>query len=144
MTVHQLVYISQFRTVPDQQQLTELLVQARTKNHRLRISGILLHADGRVMQVLEGEEQAVRDVFAAISRDPRHHKVVTLVDKPVAARQFPDWSMGFVAASPEEMAHITGYINPESPLFPLPRARNASPALMQLLLNFVALHHVLA
>lgn len=144
MLVHQIVYISRFRVAPNQEQLTELLLQARARNNQLRITGILLYADGRVVQVLEGEEQAVREVFAAISRDPRHYQVVTLVDGPLAARQFPDWSMGFIAASAAEMAHITGYVNPENPLFPLPRAHNASPALMQLLRNFVALHPVQA
>ncbi|SNC66142.1 Sensors of blue-light using FAD [Hymenobacter gelipurpurascens] len=144
MNIHQIVYISRFITLPTQEQLTELLVQARAKNHRLRITGILLYADGRVVQVLEGEEQVVRDLYALIRQDSRHHQVLTLVDMPVAGRQFPDWSMGFVAAMPEELRRITGYVDPENPLFPLPRARNASPALMQLLLNFVALHPVLA
>lgn len=144
MNIHQIVYISQYPVLPTQEQLTELLVQARANNHRLRITGILLYADGRVVQVLEGEEQVVRELYDTIRQDPRHHHILTLVDMPVAGRQFPDWSMGFVAASPEELRQITGYVNPANPLFPLPRARNASQALMQLLLNFVALHPVLA
>jgi hypothetical protein len=144
MTIHQIIYISRYYHTPTEDQLAELLQQARPKNHQLRITGILLYAAGRVLQVLEGPEEAVRDVFESISHDQRHYQIVTLADIEVASRQFPDWSMGFTVAEPTEYERITGYVNPDKPLFPLPRAHNASPALMQLLLNFVALHPVLA
>ncbi|TGD82467.1 BLUF domain-containing protein [Hymenobacter wooponensis] len=144
MTIHQTIYISRFHNNPTEEQLTELLQQARLKNHRLLITGILLYASGRVLQVLEGPEQEVREVFEAITHDPRHYQIVTLADIVVPRRQFPDWSMGFTVADPVEYEHITGYVSPDKPLFPLPRAHNANPALMQLLLNFVALHPVLA
>ncbi|TGE08463.1 BLUF domain-containing protein [Hymenobacter fodinae] len=144
MVIQQIIYISRYHHTPTEDQLTELLRRARAHNHELRITGILLYASGRVLQVLEGPEQAVREVFAAISHDQRHHQIMTLADIKVASRQFPDWSMGFSVAEPAEFERITGYVNPEKPLFPLPRAHNASPALMQLLLNFVALHPVLA
>ncbi|QJX48055.1 BLUF domain-containing protein [Hymenobacter taeanensis] len=144
MTTHQIIYLSRFREKPTEEQLTQLLHQARSKNHRLLITGILLYADGRVLQVLEGQEAAVRAVYSAITSDKRHHQLVTLVDTTVPQRVFPDWSMGFTVADSAEYERLTGYVNPEKPLFPLPRAHNASPALMQLLRNFVALHPVLA
>jgi hypothetical protein len=144
MAIHQIIYISQFYEKPTEAQLSELLHHARSKNHQLLITGILLYAEGRILQVLEGQEAAVRAVFNTITHDKRHHQLVKLVDAAVPQRRFPDWSMGFTVAQPTEYEYVTGYVNPGKPLFPLPRAHNASPALMQLLLNFVALHPVLA
>ena len=46
------------------------------KNHG--ISGLLLHVNGRIMQVLEGPEDAVKSLYANIEKDPRH-KDVTIV-----------------------------------------------------------------
>lgn len=65
------------------------------KNGRLGITGLLLYKHGAFMQVLEGEEENVRALYATICQDPRHHCIVTLVAMPVARRQFPDWAMGF-------------------------------------------------
>ena len=60
--------------------------------------------DGRVdqfVQWLEGPEDAVRELYGAISRDPRHHGCEVLLAGPSAElvgstnRLFPDWSMRF-------------------------------------------------
>ena len=60
--------------------------------------------DGRVdqfVQWLEGPESAVRELYEAISRDPRHHGCEVLLAGPSAElvgsadRLFPDWSMRF-------------------------------------------------
>ncbi len=47
------------------------------------------------MQVLEGEEPAVRAVHEAIGRDSRHRRIITLLHGMTSGRQFPAWSMGF-------------------------------------------------
>jgi hypothetical protein len=141
--LHQIVYISRFRQRPTEQELTALLKQVRAKNEALGITGILLYADGRVVQVLEGKEQAVREMYATVCHDLRHHQIVTLVDTAVPGRQFADWTMGFVVAHPSDFEHITGYINPARHDEPMRHVEHASPTLMQLLLNFVALHPVL-
>jgi hypothetical protein len=75
--------------------LDALLHRARKKNARLGITGLLLYKRGEFMQALEGEEAAVRALYAVIRADPRHRRIVTLVDVPVAQPRFPDWSMGF-------------------------------------------------
>ncbi len=47
------------------------------------------------MQVLEGDEAAVKAVHDVIGRDPRHGGLVTLLRGRSPGRQFPEWSMGF-------------------------------------------------
>jgi hypothetical protein len=48
-----------------------------------------------VLQVLEGEEEAVLKTFRSIERDKRHDHVHVLTKNCVATREFASWSMGF-------------------------------------------------
>jgi signal transduction histidine kinase/CheY-like chemotaxis protein len=63
-------------------------------NVRLGITGMLLFADGLVLQVLEGPSEAVRGIYERIQADARHKDLLLIVDKPVARRDFTDWSAG--------------------------------------------------
>jgi len=47
------------------------------------------------MQVLEGEEKTVKALFSKIGEDPRHRKVLTLVQEKIDKREFPDFAMAF-------------------------------------------------
>ena len=61
------------------------------------------------MQVLEGEQSSVQQVFNKISRDPRHRGVVVLLRQTIAARDFDDWSMGFRNLNSPEVRDLEGY-----------------------------------
>jgi len=76
-------------------QLVALLKQSRENNHKLEVTGLLLYKRGDFLQILEGEEAVVQQLFAAISRDPRHHDVCELRWETSRERRFPNWSMGF-------------------------------------------------
>ncbi|MBT8139914.1 MAG: BLUF domain-containing protein, partial [Gammaproteobacteria bacterium] len=52
-------------------------------------------ADGRFMQVLEGKEQSVREVYDSILADSRHTDIRTLRLQEKEKRHFPDWTMAF-------------------------------------------------
>ncbi len=85
--------------------LRVLLATSRKNNAELGVTGMLLYKDGNFMQVLEGEEVAVRRLYARIAADPRHGSEITLQEGFSEGRQFPDWSMGFRDLnSPEERA----------------------------------------
>lgn len=76
-------------------ELLALLDKSRQNNARLGVTGILLYRDGDFLQLLEGEEPAVRQLYQRISADPRHVGVRTLVEERCEQRLFEDWSMGF-------------------------------------------------
>jgi hypothetical protein len=80
---------------PDE--LGGLLEQARAKNSRLEVTGLLCHYDGSFLQFLEGPEETIDPLFDRIARDPRHISVLTVHRATVSSRAFPDWSMGLVA-----------------------------------------------
>lgn len=66
---------------------------AAEQNAPLGITGVLFSSNARFLQVLEGPKDAVRQVFGAISCDPRHASVSVVEDRDVAIRLFPDWTL---------------------------------------------------
>ena len=104
-----LVYVSDAAEEVSKDDLLAILAESRDKNAEAGITGMLLYKDGSFMQVLEGDEQAVRALYARIRRDPRHRGVVTLVEGQADRRSFGDWSMGFQDLSSEEARATPGY-----------------------------------
>lgn len=76
--------------------LVSLLQQARARNEECGITGMLLYKHGHFMQVLEGEEASVMDLFSGIRKDLRHKSVDILRSEYIQYRNFPDWTMGFM------------------------------------------------
>ena len=109
-----LVYVSSATLPFSGEDLRDLLATCRKNNAELRVTGMLLYKDGNFMQVLEGDEEAVRGLYARIEEDPRHGGEITLQQGFTEERQFPDWSMGFRDLdSPEERSTpgYSGFLN---------------------------------
>jgi hypothetical protein len=92
----QLIYTSRAVKPFTPQELEHLLDRARTRNLLCAITGMLLYDYGAFLQVLEGPEKGVNEVFGWIERDPMHRSIQVLEREPIAERAFADWSMGFV------------------------------------------------
>jgi hypothetical protein len=90
-----LIYVSSAVQLLPEEELLLLLRQSQAKNLNLGITGMLLYKGGNFMQMLEGGEQTVRELYATIRKDPRHHNVLTIITGSLKARNFKDWSMGF-------------------------------------------------
>jgi hypothetical protein len=92
--------------------LANLLRQARTYNHAHRITGLLLYAADtqEFVQVLEGLQDEVQELYAHIARDARHKHAFVLHEGQEEARMFPDWRMGFAAAETQDLRTTTGYL----------------------------------
>jgi hypothetical protein len=103
------VYVSRSSYPFTDDDLANLLMTSRSNNARLGITGMLLHREGRFMQVLEGPDEAVRERLAVIARDPRHTAVHTIVDERVEDRLFPAWTMGYRAVTDDLASVIPGY-----------------------------------
>ena len=93
----QLMYKSSATQPMATEDLNTLLERARARNRKLGVTGLLLYKNGRFLQVLEGVERSVREVFASIAQDPRHHHIQIIFTSPVEQRTFPDWQMAFIA-----------------------------------------------
>lgn len=102
-SLFQLVYRSEATEPMSEADIRELLRTARQNNERLEITGLLLRAQNRFLQVLEGPETAVRDLYATIREDSRHSHVETVFATLISRRTFPDWKMGL-----EDLSVVAG------------------------------------
>ena len=91
----QLMYVSTASWKMDGGDLNAILDRSRINNRRLGVTGLLLHLDHGFLQILEGPEDAVLEIFARVERDHRHIGVHILVQRDVSERLFGEWNMGF-------------------------------------------------
>jgi Sensors of blue-light using FAD len=104
-----MMYVSSAVTPFSQPELVELLTLCREKNEKLGITGMLLYKDGSFMQLLEGEETTLRELYTVISRDERHCGILMLHKGFQEERQFTGWSMGFRDLNSPETHALPGY-----------------------------------
>ena len=88
--------------------VTELLKQARSANAEPDITGMLLYVNRGFFQVLEGHPLRIESVFAKIGADPRHDHVTQIIYEPIARRTFGQWTMGYPNLENRELHAIIG------------------------------------
>lgn len=98
--MRQLLYVSNTGRDLTSGMLSDILTSARRNNQALGVTGLLLHIDGGFLQVLEGEELALRELYIHIGKDRRHWNLQLMLDRE-APRAFGEWSMGFEKLDPE-------------------------------------------
>ncbi|HEX7782562.1 MAG TPA: BLUF domain-containing protein [Sphingobium sp.] len=91
----QLTYISTARDGVDGADCQAIQRKSSIYNGLIDVTGLLLFNSRRFVQVLEGREDVVRDLYDRISGDPRHYGLVILGEDHVAERQFGQWAMVF-------------------------------------------------
>ncbi|MEZ0487875.1 BLUF domain-containing protein [Fibrella aquatica] len=91
---------------PFEEQLTAMLEQSRRTNALLGITGVFLYVRGSIIQVLEGEQQAVEAVYRRIEADPRHHQLERILTRPITHRLFTDLSMGYETINHSQLDQI--------------------------------------
>jgi len=90
-----LVYMSSSTEPFDDDALEDVLVHARARNTADGLTGLLVHRDGRFMQLLEGPYDAVLSTYQRILADDRHDDVRLLAEESIHTRRFPEWSMAY-------------------------------------------------
>lgn len=105
----QIAYVSSTRGSLTASGIADLLITSRQKNSARGITGILLYKGGNVLQVIEGDETQVLSLFLAIEKDPRHTGVIKIYQKSIAARDFPEWTMGFHDLDAAQARQLEGF-----------------------------------
>lgn len=112
MALIALTYVSAAQHMMTSPELLEILKVSKENNRPLNITGMLLYRDGYFIQVLEGEEAAVVELFEKISQDDRHHHVLEVSREVIDNRSFGDWSMGYTNLEElEDPKSIPGYVD---------------------------------
>ncbi|WP_158279890.1 BLUF domain-containing protein [Coraliomargarita sinensis] len=108
--LYQIIYISTANAGLTEDSLLELLSASQKRNAARQITGILLHSDGNIIQVIEGPEAKVKGLYEKISDDPRHRGVTLISGRSVQRRDFPKFKMGFKRARSKDFkAQLPGF-----------------------------------
>ena len=106
----QIIYASAATKPFSREDLVELLKVARPRNIAAGISGMLLYHSGSFLQVLEGPEKNVEELYAKIQKDPRHTRCLLIWRGSIPQREFENWSMGFVDTT-TVAARVEGFVD---------------------------------
>ena len=98
--MHHLVYVSDATRPFDDADAEQVLAEAREFNATVGVTGLLVHANGRFLQLLEGHADDVEAAYARAAASDRHTRLLRTPLLPVEDRVFPDWQMGYEHAAP--------------------------------------------
>lgn len=98
MSLIHCIYASTAAAGCDVDELEHLLSTARMNNAQYDITGMLLSVGNNFLQIIEGEADAVDELFLHIAGDPRHTAVTEIIRETIVSRRFGDWAMAYAAA----------------------------------------------
>ncbi len=92
--IFHLVYTSyRAEGITDDDVVDEIVLPAMARNRRLDVTGCIWFNRVHFLQVLEGNESAVRAIFDDIRVDPRHHTIDLLTAEIIPMRNFERFNM---------------------------------------------------
>jgi hypothetical protein len=95
--IDQILYCSLLSQSMSEEEIDKLTQAAANLNRMDHITGLLMHADGVFVQLIEGPRQAVNYLWARLLHDKRHRGVVQLYHRrEVEARACTGWDMRYV------------------------------------------------
>lgn len=113
--------------------LDSILVDARSFNQKVGVTGALLHAEGVFFQYFEGPAAGVTEVYNKIKLSDKHKDIRELVHESIDVRKFPAWHMAFAEAPSTALEELTN----EYWEIALPELRQQAPSPgLKLLLEF--------
>ena len=90
----QVIYVSEISDTSSDS-LTNIYDISQKNNLQSGISGCLLIGSNSYLQLLEGPDSAVENLYSKIKMDSRHKKVKKLFEQHIEEKSFSSWSMKF-------------------------------------------------
>jgi len=113
-----LLYISRSTILPRDAAacVTNIVAVSHARNADWGLTGALLFTGQHFAQVLEGTDEAIDTIMAALQRDARHEQIRIVARDPIAERRFADWSLAYFGPSQYVSRHVTRLLdNASSP-----------------------------
>lgn len=107
----QLIYVSFTSPHFQADDIGRILAASHRNNPTLGITGLLIIKNNLFLQALEGETEAVRDLFNKIREDVRHKDISIISWEAIEKRDFPNWSMGFKNLDDLPTSGTTGLVD---------------------------------
>lgn len=93
--MHVLLYISEFNIDFDITEIAKIIHIAREYNAIFGVTGVLAFDGEQFIQYIEGEDNAVLQLYRNIQADTRHSNLKLISSHTITQRLFPAWSMGY-------------------------------------------------
>ncbi|OWS71846.1 hypothetical protein CBI30_05185 [Polynucleobacter aenigmaticus] len=104
--MYQLIYVSSAVMNFARPEFMELALHTGARNVKFGITGMLVFKDGSFMQVLEGNEEIIKTLYAKIEVDPRHTLVSVIHEGEISMREYGSWAMTYFNHDTEQYDHI--------------------------------------
>ncbi|MBC7696312.1 MAG: BLUF domain-containing protein [Burkholderiales bacterium] len=75
--------------------ILDILNISKQWNSTHNITGCLLYYNHEFLQILEGDDIAVKDLFSQIEKDRRHSNISRISENEKSNRTFKNWSMAY-------------------------------------------------
>jgi len=112
-------YVSTVNSALPETEIQEVLDLSKKWNNDNNITGVLLYSQGNFFQVLEGEEQLLKNLYEKIKADERHHNIITIFQKQIPDIQFDGYETNFISLDDRfQPKNIAAYTNQVSLLNP--------------------------
>lgn len=130
-------YVSQQSHSLTDSSLEKILSLSREKNEAAGITGMLILYEGLFIQLIEGPEEKINDLYNRIAADKRHNRILVLDEGFSETRNFADWSMAFEKLDHKKAEEITGFkeFNKKDLFAEAEEKENAALQLLQAFIN---------
>ena len=89
-----IVYTSDYSGTNINKDMADIRKASVRNNSVNKITGVLFHHQGRFLQAIEGEKQALEKLMLKIQTDVRHENIEVLIDSEILERSYHNWSLG--------------------------------------------------
>ncbi len=76
-------------------EIEALVSQSQTNNSANNVTGLLFFDNHRFIQIIEGPETAITDLYKTLETDTRHKDVTLLHQVEINQRSFGNWDMAY-------------------------------------------------
>lgn len=91
--LRRVLYLSRARRTFSAQDLLLMCGAFSAANAATHVTGVLVHAGNRFLQIIEGEPDTIEILLRRIEADARHGDMSVVLDEPVGTRLFAQWNM---------------------------------------------------
>lgn len=110
---HCIIYFSTLREPFHEQDLVETLERSRQKNAVNGISSVTLYVRGNIIQVLEGQKEAVETLYARIEQDDQHSHVIKILSRPIHQRLFAGSTLAYETITLRQLEELRTVVSLE-------------------------------
>lgn len=107
-----IVYVSSASEKLTEAEIHEILDYSKDWNNQHDITGILLFSEGNFLQVIEGEQTVLQNLFSNIKSDTRHKNMIKIFEKEIHREAYDGYDSEFLSENTKhQSAKLDHYVN---------------------------------